>query len=101
MRFVERQGTERLSVLARAKVSCCRESFHAATGTRAGGERSCISAAVSLSMIIIGAPHFGQRQRPLESLLPAMSCSVCGAEPSRGKESGRSVARRRLARKPK
>jgi len=31
-------------------------------------------------MTIIGAPHFGQSQRSLESLLPDMPCSVCGAE---------------------
>src|SRR5260370_40015577 len=39
MRFVERQGRERLSVLTHAEVPCGRESFHAATVTRAGGER--------------------------------------------------------------
>jgi len=33
-------------------------------------------------MTFIGPPHFGQRQRSLEFLLPEMSCSVCGAEPS-------------------
>lgn len=52
-------------------------------------------------MTIIGAPHFGQSQRSLESLLPDMSCSVGGAEPSSGKQSAKSVARRRLARNPK
>jgi hypothetical protein len=82
-RFIERQGTERLRVLRQAKGSSCREWFHAATVTRAGGERSWISAAESLSMTCIGPPHFGQSQRSRESLLPAMSCSVCGAEPIR------------------
>ena len=83
MWFVERQDRERLSVLTHAEVSCGRESFHAATVTRSGGERSRISAAVSLSMTIIGAPHFGQSQRSLESVLPDRSFSVCGGEPSR------------------
>src|SRR5229473_459816 len=40
MWFVERQGRERLSVLTHAEVSCGRDSFHAATVTKAGGERS-------------------------------------------------------------
>jgi hypothetical protein len=38
-RFIEQQGTERLRVLTHARVSSCREWFHAATVTRAGGER--------------------------------------------------------------
>src|SRR6266446_1626437 len=82
-RFIDGRGTERLRVLTYARVLCCRESLHAAAVTRAGGERSWMSTAVSLSMTCIGPPHFGQSQRPLESLLPEMSCSVCGAEPSR------------------
>ena len=82
-RFVGQHGTERLSVLTHARVSCCREWFHAASVTRAGGERSWISAAVSLSMTIIGPPHFGHSQESLESLLPDRSCSVCGVEPSK------------------
>jgi hypothetical protein len=82
-RFVEEQGAERLSALTHAKISCRRESFHAASVTRAGGERSWISAAVSLSMALIGPPHFGHSQESLESLLPDRSCSVCGAEPSK------------------
>src|ERR1035438_10298715 len=86
-RFVERQGTERLSVLTHAKVSCCRESFHAATVPMAGGERSWISTAVNLSITIIGPPHLGQSQRPLESLLPDMAFSVLGAVLSRADES--------------
>jgi hypothetical protein len=72
-------------VLTQAKISCRRESFHAASVTRAGGERSWISAAVSLSMTIIGPPHFGHSQRSLGVLLLDMSCSACGAEPSRCK----------------
>jgi len=81
--FVEGQGRERPSELARARISCGRESFHAATVTRPGGERSRISAAESLSMTLIGAPHFGQSQRSLEPLLPDRSGSACGAEPRR------------------
>ena len=100
-RFVPKQGAGAWSMPKRAKNSSSNKSFHAATVTRAGGERSWISAAESLSMTFIGPPHFGQRQRSLESLLPEMSCSVCGAEPRRWKQSGRSVARRRLARNPK
>jgi integrase len=42
--------------------SSWREESHAAELIR-GGERSWISAAVSLSMTFIGAPHLGQRQR--------------------------------------
>jgi hypothetical protein len=61
-----------LSELTHAKVSCGRESLHTATVTRSGRERSRISAAVSLSMTIIGAPHFGQSHRSLEPLLPDM-----------------------------
>jgi len=82
-RFVGQQGTERLSALTYAKISCGTESFHAASVTRAGGERSWISAAVNLSMTIIGPPHFGHRQESLESLLLDRSCAVCGAEPSK------------------
>src|SRR6266852_8631661 len=100
-RFAEGRGTQRLRMLTYARVSCCRELLHAAAVTRAGGERSWMSTAVSLSMTCIGPPHFGQSQRSLESLLPDMSCSVCGVEPSRGKQSGRSEVRRRLARNPK
>jgi hypothetical protein len=81
--FIERQRTERLRALTHARVSSWRGSFHAATVTRAGGERSWISVAVSLSMTFIGPPHFGQSQGSLESLLPDRFCSVCGAEPSR------------------
>src|SRR5713101_7560540 len=66
-----------------------------------GGERSCISAAVSLSTTTIGPAHLGQNQRSVESLVPDVSCSVCGAAPSNEKQRGRKVARRRLARKPK
>ena len=41
-RLEERPGTERLSVPTHAKVSRCKESFHAAAVTRPGGERSWI-----------------------------------------------------------
>jgi hypothetical protein len=81
--FVERQGRQRRSVLRHATVSCCKESFHAATVTRAGGERSWISAAVSLWRTLIGAPHLGQSQRSVEFLLSVRSGSVWGAAPSR------------------
>src|SRR5216684_7025756 len=81
-RFVEQQGAERLSALTHAKISCGREWFHAASVTMAGGERSWISAAVSLSMTLIGPPHLGQSQRGVASLAEEAACSVCGAEPS-------------------
>ena len=64
------------------------------------GNRSRISAAVSLSTIIIGPPHLGQDQRSL-GLAEEVSCSVCGARPSSWKQSGKVVACLRLARKPK
>jgi hypothetical protein len=35
----------------------------------------------------------------VKSLVPDVSCSVCGAEPSNEKPRGEKVARRRLARK--
>jgi hypothetical protein len=38
------------------------ETFHAAAVIMKGGERSWISAAVSLSMTSIGPPHLGQSQ---------------------------------------
>ena len=85
---------------ARGKtLSNWRESLHAAAVTN-GGERSWISEAVSLSTTIIGPPHLGQDQRSLGPAVEA-SCSVCGARPSSWKESGKVVARLRLARKPK
>ena len=82
-RFVERQGTPRPSVPRRAQISCCRELSHAAAGTRSGGERSWISAAVSLSMTLIGPPHWGQSRRSCVSWAVDSSGSVCGAEPSK------------------
>ena len=60
------------------KDSSWRESFHAAAMT-SGGERSCISAAVSLSMTFIGPSHLGQRQRSLDSLVEGASCSAGGS----------------------
>src|SRR5262244_3849503 len=48
-----------------AKDSGWREAFHA-TEVSNGGERSWISAAVSLSTTTIGPPHLGQRQRQFE-----------------------------------
>ena len=82
-RFVERQGTPGPVVPRHAQISCGREWFHAATGTKAGGERSWIWAAVSLSMTIIGPPHWGQSRRSCASWAVDSSGSVCGAEPSR------------------
>src|ERR1700737_1117381 len=100
-RFVEGQGREIVSALTHAKVSCWKESFHAAAAARAGGERSWISAAVSLSMTNIGPPHLGQSRGMLGSLGGKSPPSDCCGQPSKGKESGNRVARRRLARKPK
>src|SRR6266700_2382027 len=77
--------------------------FHAATPASQGGERSWSWAAVSLSRTTMGPPHLGQRQRGRGSLAADACCSTCGcgiASSSR-KQSGRRVARRRLARKPK
>src|ERR1017187_2661498 len=82
-RFVEQQGTQRPSVPRRAQISCCREWFHAAAGTRAGGERSWIWAAVSLSMTIIGPPHWGQSRRSGASLGGVASGGLGGPGPSR------------------
>src|SRR5712691_11518928 len=98
-RSVARQGTEVGSGSKHAKDSNWREPLHAAA-VSTGGERSWISAAVSLSTTIIGLPHLGQDQR---SLGPAVeiSCSVGGVAPSSWKQSGKVVARLRLARKPK
>src|SRR5260370_40234579 len=80
--------------------SSLRKWFHAAAVT-AGGERSCISAAVSLSMTFIGPPHSGQRQRSAEPLAEEASGwagGFCGA-PGNGKDSGRSAADVRLVQK--
>jgi hypothetical protein len=51
-------------------------------------------------MTIIGPPHLGQDQRSLGPAVEA-SGSVCDAAPSSWKQSGKVVARLRLARKPK
>ena|SRR6516225_58620 len=61
-RFVLCQGAEERSARKYAKDSSLRESLHAAM-LSSGGERSWISAAVSLSATTIGPPHLGQRQR--------------------------------------
>src|SRR5271155_2615974 len=76
-----------------------RESLHAAAMIT-GGERSWISAAVSLSMTLIGPPQLGQNQRSLGAAVEAC-CSTCGAASSSWKQSGKVAARLRLARKPK
>src|ERR1700723_4084984 len=78
-----RPGTEMRSARKDAEFSSWRKWSHAATLIR-GGERSWISAAVSLSMTFIGPPHLGQRQRAGESFVEARSCSACGswAEPN-------------------
>jgi hypothetical protein len=57
---IGRQGAEVRSAPKRVEFSNWREWFHAAAVTT-GGERSWISAAVSLSVTLIGPPHFGQR----------------------------------------
>ena len=98
-RSVPRQGTEVRSGSKHAKDSNGRESLHAAAVTT-GGDRSWISAAVSLSTIIIGPPHLGQDQRSLGPEVET-SWSVGGAALSSWKQSGKVVARLRLARKPK
>ena len=64
-RFVLWQGTEGRSARKRVNGSHSVESFHAAA-MNGGGERSCISVAVNLSMTTIGPPHLGQRQRSFE-----------------------------------
>src|SRR5437016_1309714 len=92
------RGTERYGA-GRNAPSNWRESLHAAALTT-GGERSWISAAVSLSTIIIGPPHLGQDQRSLGPEVET-SWSVGGAALSSWKQSGKVVARLRLARKPK
>jgi hypothetical protein len=63
---IGRRGAEVRSAPKRLEFWSWRESFHAAAVTT-GGERSWISAAVSLSMTFIGPPHFGQRQESGES----------------------------------
>ena len=50
-----------------------------------GGERSWISAAVSLWTTTIGPAHLGQRQRSFEFLTSDVFCSACGADPSNWK----------------
>jgi hypothetical protein len=72
-----------------AKNSNWIESLHAAAVTT-GGERSWISAAVSLSRSIIRPPHLGQAQRSLEPVVETC-CSVCGAEPRSLPFTGKSV----------
>ena len=81
--FIEQQDTPRLSALRHAQISCCREWFHAAAGTRVGGARSWIWAAVSLSMTFIGPPHWGQNRRFCPFLAVDGSGWDGGAEPSR------------------
>jgi hypothetical protein len=54
-----------------------RTSLHAAA-VSTGGERSWISAAVSLSTTVIGPPHLGQDQRSLGRAVEA-ACSVCSS----------------------
>jgi hypothetical protein len=75
--FVMRQGTAAGSTAKRTKDSSSSKWFHAAAVT-AGGERSWISVAVNLSTTTIGPPHWGQRQRPLESWVHKASCSAGG-----------------------
>ena len=83
-RSVPWQDREVRSTLNHVKDWSWSEVFHAAA-VITGGERSWISAAVSLSMTFIGPPHLGQRQRPGESAVEEACCSACGscAEPSK------------------
>jgi len=64
-----------------AKDLSWRKLFHGAAVTT-GGERSCISAAVSLSTTTIGPAHLGQSQRSLA--LPAPDLSSSDAVRARG-----------------
>ena len=54
-------------------------------------------------MTFIGPPHLGQRQRAGPSSVEeaCWSAGGCCCEPNNCKQSGRSVARLRLAKKPK
>ena len=81
--FVRRKVKKRRAVPKHAKDSNWRESLHAAP-VSTGGERSWISAVVSLSTTIIGPPQLGQSQRSFALLAPDLSGSVGGvaAEPS-------------------
>ena len=76
--FRLRPSTEGLNVPKDVKDSSWRECFHAAAMT-SGGERSRISAAVSLSMTFIEPSHLGQRQRSVESLVEEASCWAGGS----------------------
>ena len=101
--FGGKQGARRLRVLRGTECRNWELSFHAAAPASGGGERSWSWAALNRSMTRMHPPHFGQRQRGLASGVVDVSDSVVcgGAEASAWKQSGRSVARRRLARKPK
>ena len=79
--MVAQEDTERVSEQKHANVRDVELTFHAATASRVGGERSWSSAAVNLSMTSIGAPHLGQSQSSLE-LAVMTSGLACGAEPS-------------------
>jgi hypothetical protein len=79
-----------LNVTKHVMDSSLREWFHGAAVT-AGGERSCISGAVSLSMAIIGPPHWGQRQRSAELLVEEASGwadGFCAGRASESKAAG-------------
>jgi hypothetical protein len=79
--LVGQEDTKRGSERRHARGSRCRSTFHAATASLVGGERSWSSAAVSLSMTSIGPPHLGQSQASLE-LAVDTSALACVAEPS-------------------
>ncbi len=81
-RLVRLQGARGRSVMKHAKLSGCGRWFHAAVSTGCGGERSCIWAAVNLSMTSIGPPHLGQSQSGLGCLVAEVPGSVCGTAPS-------------------
>jgi len=97
------ESAPRLQVMGSTERARSEWEFHGAAPMRKGGERSWIWAAVSLSMTTMGPPHWGQSQSGfsfLDGEASGSDCDGCSASSSR-KQSGRRVARRRLARKPK
>src|SRR5215470_19470572 len=83
------------------RVRCASERVHAAVA-RSGGERSWSCAEVNRSTTVIGPPHWGQRHRGWVVGAVEGSDWACGGTAWRAaKQSGKTVARLRLARKPK
>jgi hypothetical protein len=95
---------------AGAVFSCEGAVLHENLGEERGGERKHISA-VSRSRMIIGPPHWGHDQVEVEGCLIEQPSSSPGGGPGAAgksvgrprnwKQRGKSVARRRWARKPK